>query len=137
MGPNGHSPWPASRGRGTARGRGPRRGVDARGQSISEYAILLGLVIAVLVGIQLYAKRGLQAAVKVAADQLGEQPDGLLDVNPTIEFKVRRASQLTATTTGTRTVETVSGGRVSYGTSSSSVSSGVLADAVFVSRSEQ
>lgn len=40
------------------------------GQVSTEHAILLGVITAALVGIQLYAKRGLQAGIKSAADQL-------------------------------------------------------------------
>lgn len=42
----------------------------ARGQSFAEYAVLIGVVTAAILGMQLYAKRGLQASVKMAADQL-------------------------------------------------------------------
>lgn len=48
-----------------------------RGQAISEYALLLGLVVAVMLGMQVYAKRGLQASVKMAAD--GLSPYGAVD----------------------------------------------------------
>lgn len=44
-----------------------------RGQAITEYAILLGVVAAALFGMQLYAKRSLQAGLKSVADRLGEQ----------------------------------------------------------------
>lgn len=40
------------------------------GQSIAEYAVLLGLVIAAFVGMQVYARRGLQARVKSGTDAL-------------------------------------------------------------------
>jgi hypothetical protein len=40
------------------------------GQSTAEYAILIGVVIAVAVGMQLYVKRGLQSKFKGVVDQL-------------------------------------------------------------------
>ena len=43
------------------------------GQGILEYALILGVVIAALVAMQFYIKRGIQAATKVVADQLGDQ----------------------------------------------------------------
>lgn len=45
------------------------RGVAA-GQAITEYAILIGVVVAALLGMQVYAKRGLQAGIKATADHL-------------------------------------------------------------------
>lgn len=45
------------------------RGVAA-GQAITEYAILIGVVVAALLGMQVYAKRGLQAGIKATADRL-------------------------------------------------------------------
>ena len=40
------------------------------GQAIVEYAIVLGLIVAAVLGMQVYAKRGIQAGLKGAADQL-------------------------------------------------------------------
>ena len=45
------------------------------GQAIMEYAILIGVVTAAMLGMQLYAKRSLQAGIKTAADQLSPYPD--------------------------------------------------------------
>ncbi len=44
--------------------------LNKKGQSIMEYAILVSLVIAALTGMQLYVKRGLQARIKDASDNL-------------------------------------------------------------------
>ena len=44
-----------------------------KGQSVLEYAILLGVVVAVVIAAQLYFKRGLQGRWKDASDQIGEQ----------------------------------------------------------------
>ncbi len=43
------------------------------GQSLVEYSIILAIVGAALMGMQMYMKRGIQAAIKVSADQLGPQ----------------------------------------------------------------
>jgi len=45
-----------------------------QGQAFVEYAILLGIVTAALLGMQLFAKRGLQAGIKNMADRLSPQP---------------------------------------------------------------
>ena len=50
---------------------------QALGQSIAEYAILIAVVTAAVTAMQVYAKRGIQAAVKVAADEMS--PFGAAD----------------------------------------------------------
>jgi len=42
--------------------------VAKKAQSVTEYAILLGVVIAVFAGMQVYVKRGLNAKIKTVAD---------------------------------------------------------------------
>ncbi len=44
--------------------------LNKKGQSIMEYAVLISLVIAALTGMQLYVRRGLQARIKDASDNL-------------------------------------------------------------------
>ena len=43
------------------------------GQSVVEYAVLFSVVAAVVIGMQLYVKRGMQAKVKRVSDYLTEQ----------------------------------------------------------------
>lgn len=50
------------------------------GQSILEYTVVIGIVVTALTVMQVYMKRGIQAAVKVAADQLADQR------TPDVEF---------------------------------------------------
>jgi uncharacterized protein (UPF0333 family) len=45
------------------------------GQSASEYALLIALVLAVFVGMQTYVKRGIQAAIKENVDEFGIQQE--------------------------------------------------------------
>ena len=49
----------------------------AGGQTILEYAIMLGVVTSAILAMQIYAKRGIQSVVKLNADQLGDQADGI------------------------------------------------------------
>jgi Flp pilus assembly pilin Flp len=51
-----------------------------RGQATAEYALLLGIVAAAVVGIHYYAKRGIQAGVKFATDSL--VPGGVANAEP-------------------------------------------------------
>jgi len=46
---------------------------NKRGQNILEYSVIIGIVVAALMVMQVYMKRGIQAATKVAADQLSFQ----------------------------------------------------------------
>jgi len=46
------------------------RGLRARGQSFTELAILLALVMAALVGMRTYMQRGIQARLKTSTDDL-------------------------------------------------------------------
>ncbi len=50
---------------------------NQHGQAILEYTIVLGVITAAILAMQLYAKRGIQAGVKVMADQIGDQADGI------------------------------------------------------------
>lgn len=53
-----------------------------KAQSVIEYALLLALIGAAVVAMQVYMKRGLQAVVKVTADQLGPQQYQYQQTNP-------------------------------------------------------
>ncbi|MCP3685697.1 MAG: hypothetical protein GY861_23875 [bacterium] len=44
-----------------------------KGQSTVEYAVLIAIVIAALISIQMYIKRGVQGRLKSAADDIGDQ----------------------------------------------------------------
>lgn len=46
-----------------------------RGQSILEYGVILGIVALALGMMQVYLRRGIQAGIKVAADEIGLQKD--------------------------------------------------------------
>ncbi|MFH0753753.1 MAG: hypothetical protein V2A70_04240 [Candidatus Omnitrophota bacterium] len=46
---------------------------NKRGQSILEYAVLIVIVIAALLSLQTYIKRGIQGRLKSATDDIGEQ----------------------------------------------------------------
>ena len=52
------------------------------GQSIAEYAVLISVVAAALLAMQIYMKRGIQAAIKCSTDQFGSQE--YLETNRTV-----------------------------------------------------
>jgi len=47
--------------------------VNKRAQGMLEYAVLIAIIVAVIVGMQVYVKRALQGKFKQTADQMGEQ----------------------------------------------------------------
>jgi len=69
-----------------------------KAQSILEYAIVLGIVAIVLSAMSLYFRRGIQAVVRVASDELGNQKDAE-EIDPLKGVKtssaVSRQSELT------------------------------------------
>jgi len=46
-----------------------------KAQSLSEYALLLGLIVIVFTAMQFFTKRGIQSVIKFSADQIGLQSD--------------------------------------------------------------
>lgn len=50
-----------------------------KGQSITEYAILIGIVSAAIMGMNVYVKRGVQAGIKQSVDQMASQEDGVAE----------------------------------------------------------
>ncbi|GAI08601.1 unnamed protein product, partial [marine sediment metagenome] len=53
-----------------------------RGQAVFEYAIIIGIVVLALGTMQVYLRRGIQAGIKIAADELGRQEDSV-ELDPT------------------------------------------------------
>lgn len=99
-----------------------------RGQAIAEYAILFGIVTMAILGMQVYAKRGLQASVKQFADQIGPQQDGLVDTNPEFEWKRVGCSNIDSQVSSTHIVAQGAGGTVNAATAQSATRSGTLSD---------
>lgn len=93
-----------------------------KSQSLIEYSLILAIVGTALMGMQVYMKRGIQAAVKVSADQLGSQQSQQVLIN------FRRQTNSVTTTSGSRSgsVETQvsAGGAQNRSTDTTSTSSG-------------
>ena len=98
------------------------KGYNFKGQSISEYAVLIGLITLALVGMQVYMKRGIQGVVKVAADQLGPQQ------GQQVLIAGRRQTNTVSNTIGSRSggvgTQVFTGGRQERSTNTISTSSG-------------
>ncbi len=52
-----------------------------RAQATFEYAIILAIVVAALMSMRVYFKRGIQAGIKLCSDELGAQREGLFEVD--------------------------------------------------------
>lgn len=50
-----------------------RKVLKKRGQSTLEYAVLIVVIIAALIAMQVYLKRGVQGRMRESSDQIGEQ----------------------------------------------------------------
>lgn len=50
-----------------------RKVLRKRGQSTLEYAVLIVVIIAALIAMQVYLKRGVQGRMRESSDQIGEQ----------------------------------------------------------------
>lgn len=47
--------------------------ISEQGQTLSEYAVLMAVVVAALLAMQIYMKRGFSGRLRAAADSVGEQ----------------------------------------------------------------
>lgn len=77
---------------------------EKRGQNTLEYAILIAVVVAGLIGMQGYVRRGMQGRLRTSADELGEQfSPGSLDGSLTTRFggttTINKTADGTTTTT--------------------------------------
>lgn len=97
-----------------------------RAQSVLEYVVILGVIGAALVAMQVYFKRSIQAVVKTAADQMGEQKKGLVDYDYRLDWKERGNSDITSTAVGKRTTALATEGAVTYGNDQTTLQSGTL-----------
>ncbi len=62
-----------------------RQRVSKRGQSTLEYAVLIVVIIAALIAMQVYIKRGVQGRLRESSDQIGEQfSPGITKSNRTV-----------------------------------------------------
>ncbi len=72
-----------------------------KAQSILEYAILMGIIIAVIIAIQVYVKRAVQGRLKSSADAIGDQFTTAQDHSVQT---IRQTRRIDNTLTGTLTV---------------------------------
>ena len=90
-----------------------------RGQSMVDYVLLLGVISAALIAMQVYMKRGIQAAVKVSCDQLGPQ-----EVTINSRKQASTVSTTNATKSGSLRTQVFSGGTQEKTTSITDTTSG-------------
>lgn len=70
------------------------------GEVVMEYALLIGVAALALAGLRLYFQRGIQSAVRIAADEIGNQDDSVIyDLD-----KGGLSSSAMRNTTGSRTI---------------------------------
>ena len=101
-----------------------------KAQNILEYTILLGIISLALSGMSLYFRRGIQAVVKLAADEVGEQKKGALEYDYRYEWKEKGFSNISNFTTGRKIVTQLEGGAVDYETYEKTRQEGILSRAL-------
>jgi len=70
----------------------------SNGQSVAEYVILIAIISATLVGMQIYMRRGIQGAIKIAADQAGKQEDSWEDSDKGTKTDTKETDATSSTT---------------------------------------
>lgn len=93
-----------------------------KAQTTAEYAILIGLVVAALVAMQTYVKRGLQGRVKDATDTFATQTTNLGSTTQYEPYYLQQASNVASTSTAAET--TTLGGGVNRTTDTTSTRMG-------------
>jgi len=83
------------------------RYLNKRGQSTLEYGVVIAVVVAALISMQTYVKRGIQGKLRQASDDIGEQ------------FSPDKTTGVTTVTTNVSSTENVTGGTNSETTSTS------------------
>lgn len=95
---------------------------NRKAQTTAEYAILIGLVVAALVAMQTYVKRGLQGRVKDATDTFATQTANIGTTNQYEPYYLQQSSNTASTATATET--TGLGGTVNKATNATTTRTG-------------
>jgi len=78
-----------------------------KGQSTLEYVILIGFVVAALIAMGVYMKRGMQGKLRESTDQIGEQYSAYqTNSNYTTTTNVNQSENLTTGGVSTTTINT-------------------------------
>ena len=104
---------------------------SALAQSISEYILVIGIVTAAFVAMQAYVKRGIQAVIKVGADQVGDQQRAE-ETDP--QKGAKTSSKTRSISEGTTTLESFLGGSQKTTQESASTTTG---NTTYISRTEE
>ncbi len=78
-----------------------------RAQSTLEYALIIAVVVAGLVAMQIYMKRGVQGKLRESADQIGEQFEAN---NTTVNRTTNRYGTTVQTVSGGETISSTDAG---------------------------
>jgi hypothetical protein len=104
---------------------------NSPGQSVSEYIILISIVVAVFTGMQVYLQRGIQGLVKDAADEIGEQGKGVAEYDRDIDWIWRANATTNTTSSGAQITEGQAGGPLRYRTEEATREEGIVSHGVF------
>lgn len=104
---------------------------NSRAQSILEYAVIIGIAGAALFAMQLYFRRSVQAVVKLAADEVGCQSEGMLEYDYKSEWKEKGYSETTTSNFGHTRAEFNDKGAVVYEKDDTNQQAGILSRSIF------
>lgn len=79
-------------------------GRNQRGQSTAEYAIVIGVVIAAIVGMQIYLKRGMQAKFRDVSDYMTQHGGAMANDPNTATIGTTKQYEPYYTSAGTMTI---------------------------------
>lgn len=82
---------------------------NKKAQTTAEYAILIGLVVAALVAMQTYVKRGLQGRMRDATDTFATQTTNLGTTTQYEPYYLQQGSNVASTSTAAETTTTGGG----------------------------
>lgn len=95
---------------------------NRKAQTTAEYAILIGLVVAALVAMQTYVKRGLQGRMRDATDTFANQTINLGTTTQYEPYYLQQGSATTSTSTASET--TALGGAINRTTNATTTRTG-------------
>ena len=77
-----------------------------KAQTTAEYAILIGLVVAAVLAMQVYVKRGFQARVKDAVDDMATKTSGIGTTNQYEPYYMTQTANSTQNASDTENLQT-------------------------------
>lgn len=99
-----------------------------------EYIIVLGVIAFALTVMGLYIRRGIQGVVKIAADEMGDVKQGLVDRDRNLEWKEKMGSDVKTTINAVENRTTTETGEIIYDKHTTTTATGSPSKGVFMEK---